>query len=130
MAGVTPMKQFNTVLTRLLVISLLILPWTTTVALETIGQTSVTVKPGSNKSTATVKTFEQAGVITKLGYGKFTVNGKDFRFAPRALLNSNDRRRSKLSDFKPGDEIFFKGKILNDVHYVDIIYYQNPEEPS
>jgi hypothetical protein len=121
------MKQFKTLLTQLLVISSLMLPWTTTVALETFGQASVTIKPSSNKSTATVETFDQAGVITKLGYDKFTLNGKDFRVAPRALLDSNDSKRQKFSDFKLGDEIHFKGKVLNDVNYVDIIYYETPE---
>ena len=121
------MKQFKTLLTQLLVISSLVLPWTTTVAQGTFGQSIVTVKPGSNKSTLTVKTFDQAGVITKLGYDKFTVNGKDFRFAPGASLNSNDSKRNRFSDFKLGDEIYFKGKVLNDVNYVDIIYYKTPE---
>jgi len=121
------MKQFNTFLTRLLVISLLILPWTTTVALETFGRATLTVKPGSGKSTLTVKTFDRSGVITKLGYDKFTVDDKDYRIAPRASLQSNDGKRNRFSDFKPGDEIYFKGKVLNDVNYVDIIYYEAPE---
>jgi len=121
------MKQFKTLLTQLLVISSLMLPWATTEALETFGQSIVTVKPGSNKSTLTVKTFDKAGVITKLGYDKFTVDGKDFRFAPGASLSSNDSKRNRFSDFKLGDEIYFKGKVLNDVNYVDIIYYKTPE---
>lgn len=121
------MKQFKTLLTQLLVISSLMLPWTTTVALETFGQASVKIKPSSNKSTATVKTFAQSGVITKLGYDKFTIGDKDYRVAPRASLQSNDSKRRRFSDFKPGDEIYFKGKILNGVNYVDIIYYKTPE---
>ena len=100
------MKPFKTLLTQLLVISSLMLPWATTAALET---------------------FDQAGVITDLGYDKFTVNGRDFRFAPGALLQSNDSKRSRFSDFKRGDEIYFKGKILDGVNYVDIIYYETPE---
>ena len=116
------MKQLNKCLTQLLLIISLMLPWATTVAQETI-----TVRPGSNKSTATVETFDQAGVITKLGYDKFTVNGRGFRFSPGASLNSNDNSRKKFSDFKLGDRIYFKGKILNDVNYVDIIYYETPE---
>ncbi len=100
------MKQLKTLLTQLLVITSLMLPWATTAALET---------------------FDQAGVITKLGYDKFTVAGRDFRFAPGALLDSNDSKRSKFSDFKLGDEIYFKGKILDGVNYVDIIYYETPE---
>ena len=121
------MKQYKTLLTQLLVISSLMLPWTTTAALDTLGQTSITVIPGSTKSTATVKTFDQAGVISKLGYDKFTVNGRGFRFAPGALLNSNDSKREKFSDFKLGDHIYFKGEILDGVNYVDIIYYETPD---
>ncbi len=116
------MKQFKTVLTQLLVISSLMLPWTTTMALE------ISIDPGYSKSTiATVKTFDQAGVIVKLGYDKFTVGDKNFRFAPGATLNSNDSRRKRFSDFKLGDHIYFKGKILDGVNYVDIIYYTTPD---
>lgn len=100
------MKQFKTLLTQLLVISSLMLPWATTEALET---------------------FEQAGVITKLGYDKFTVANQNYRFAPGARLQSKDSKRNRFSDFKLGDEIYFKGKVLNDVNYVDIIYYETPE---
>ena len=114
------MKQSKTLL-QLLLVSSLMLPWGTTVALE------ISIDPGSNKSTATVKTFDQAGVISKLGYDKFTVNGRSFRFAPGASLNSNDNRRKKFSDFKLGDHIYFKGKILDGVNYVDIIYYETPD---
>ena len=100
------MNQFKTLLAQLLVISSLMLPWATTAALET---------------------FDQAGVITKLGYDKFTVGNRDFRFAPGAMLQSNDSKRKKFSDFKLGDEIYFKGKVLDGVNYVDIIYYETPE---
>jgi len=115
------MKPFKTLLTQLLVISSLMLPWATTMALE------ISINPGSNKSTTTVKTFDKAGVIVKLGYDKFTVGDKDYRFAPGASLNSNDSGRKKFSDFKLGDRIYFKGKILNGVNYVEIIYYKTPE---
>ena len=100
------MKQFKSLLTLLLVIASLMLPWATTAALET---------------------FEQAGAITELGYDEFTVRGKDYRFAPGAMLQSNDSKRNRFSDFKLGDAIYFKGKILNGVNYVDIIYYETPE---
>lgn len=121
------MKQFKTLLAQLLVISSLMLPWTTTLAQGTSGQISVKARPDASSSTSTVKTFEQAGVISKLGYDKFTINGKDFRFAPGALLNSKDSKRRKFSDFKLGDEIYFKGKVLDGVNYVDIIYYETPD---
>ena len=116
------MKQLNKCLTQLLLIISLMLPWATTVAQETI-----TLRSGSNMSTSTVETFDQAGVITKLGYEKFTVNGRNFRFAPGASLNSNDNNRKRFSDFKLGDHIYFKGKILDGVNYVDIIFYETPD---
>jgi len=121
------MKQLKTPLTQLLVISSLMLPWAITAASEISIQSGVTITPGYNNSTATVKTFDQSGVITRLGYDKFTVGDRDFRFAPGALLQSNDSKRSKFSDFELGDEIYFKGKVLDGVNYVDIIYYETPE---
>ena len=121
------MKQFKTLLAQLLLVSSLMLPWATTVALDISNQSGLIIKPGYEDTTTTVETFDQAGVITKLGYDKFTVAGRDFRFAPGALLDSNDSKRSKFSDFKLGDEIYFKGKILDGVNYVDIIYYETPE---
>ena len=115
------MKQFKTLLTQLLVITSLMLPWATTAALE------ISSDPGAAKSIATVETFDKAGVIVKLGYDKFTVGDKDYRFAPGASLDSNDSARKKFSDFELGDHIYFKGKILDGVNYVDIIYYKTPE---
>ncbi|MBT8433222.1 MAG: hypothetical protein KJN95_01090 [Gammaproteobacteria bacterium] len=100
------MKQFKTLLTQLLVITSLMLPWATTAALET---------------------FEKAGHITSIGYDTFTMRDQKYRISPSAQLKSNDASRNKFSDFKKGDEIYFKGKILNGVFYVDIIFYEKPD---
>ena len=99
------MKQFKTLLTQLLVITSLMLPWTPAAALET---------------------FEKAGHIASVGYDKFTIRDQEYRISPSAQLKSNDASRKKLSDFKKGDEIYFKGKILDSVYYVDFIYYKTP----
>ena len=120
------MKHIKSLLTQLLVISTLMAPWATSAAQELSTQ-GLVVLPGKVNSTATVKTFDQSGVITKLGYDKFTVGDKSFRVAPGARLQSSDSSRSRFSDFKVGDEIYFKGKILDGVNYVDIIYYDSPE---
>jgi len=101
------MKQFKTLLTQLLVITSLMLPWATTAALET---------------------FEKAGYIASVGYEKFTIRGQVYRVSSSAQLMSNDASRKKLSDFKKGDAIYFKGKILDSVYYVDIIYYETPTD--
>jgi hypothetical protein len=99
------MKPIKTLFTQLLLVTSLMLPWATTEALET---------------------FEQAGVISGLGYDTFTVNNQKYRIAPAAKLNSTDASRKRFSDFRTGDQIYFKGKILNGVHYVDIIVYETP----
>lgn len=99
------MKQFKSFLTQLLVITALMLPWATTEALET---------------------FEKAGYIASIGYDKFTIRDQVYRISPAAKLKSNDVKRKKFSDFKKGDAIYFKGKILNGVYYVDIIFYETP----
>ncbi len=99
------MKQLKSGLAQILIVLSLMLPWTTTGALEL---------------------FEKAGVISSIGYDKFSVSGKEYRIAPKAILNSKDDRRIKFSDFKKGDQIYFKGKVLNGVNYVDIIYYETP----
>ncbi len=100
------MKNFKTLLTQLLIVSALMLAWTSAGALET---------------------FEGAGIITDRGYDKFEVRGQSYRIAPGAKLRSNDAKRQKFSDFKKGDEVWFKGKVLNGVNYVDIISYETPE---
>ncbi len=74
-----------------------------------------------------LETFEQAGQITDLGYDKFEVHGKSYRIAPGAKLRSNDTKRKSFADFKEGDHIWFQGKVLNGVNYVDIISYETPE---
>ena len=99
------MKQFKTLLTQLLVITSLMLPWATTEALEN---------------------FEKAGYIASVGYDKFTIRGQEYRISPSAQLKSKDTSRKKFSDFKKGDAIYIKGKILNGVYYVDFIYYKTP----
>ncbi len=101
------MKNLKTQCARLLIVFTLLLPWAATDALET---------------------FEQAGVISSIGYDKFTLRGKSYRLAPGAKLDSKDQSRKKFSDFKKGDRIYFKGKVLNNVRYVDIIYYETPDE--
>ncbi len=99
------MNQFKTLLVQFLLVTSLLLPWGATGAIET---------------------FEQAGTISDVGYEQFTVNNKQYRIAPGARLQSSDVSRNKFSDFKKGDEIYFKGTILNGVNYVDIIVYETP----
>lgn len=100
------MKQLKTLLTQLLIITSLSLPWTAAEA---------------------AKAFERAGYITEMGYNTFTIRGQKYRLASDAKLDSNDSSRRSFRDFKKGDPIYFKGKILNGVYYVDIIYYETPE---
>lgn len=100
------MKQLKTLLTQLLVITSLMLPWATTEALET---------------------FKKSGVISDLGYETFSMSGKNYRISSKAKLKSTDLSRQKFADFKKGDEILVGGTILDGVRYVDIIIYVSPD---
>ena len=99
------MKSLNTHLARALLIFSLMLPWATTEALER---------------------FEQAGYITDIGISSFVVRGTKYRIAPGAKLSSKSAKRRSFSDFRKGDEIYFKGEIVNGVYHVNIIYYEDP----
>ena len=101
------MKNLKLFTGRLLVVLTLMLPWVATEALET---------------------YERAGVISSVGYDSFTMQGKTYRLAPGAKLSSTDAGRQKFADFKKGDRIYFKGTFLDNVRYVDIIYYTTPDE--
>lgn len=76
------------------------------------------------------ETFEQAGVITALGYDSFTLAGRKHVSAVDMRLKSNNASRVKLSDLKAGDIIWCKGIVLNGVRYVKLISYKTPGPPS
>ena len=100
------MKQLKTLLTQLLLVTSLLLPWSAAEA---------------------VKGFEASGHINEKGYNTFVIRGQKYRLALDAILDSKDSSRRSFRDFKRGDFIYFKGKILNGVYYVDVIYYETPE---
>jgi len=100
------MKKFKTLLTQLLVVTSLMLPWATTEALDS---------------------FQQAGAITNYSYDRFVVNQGVYRVHPSAVFPSGDRPSYK--DFKVGDQVYIEGKILNGIRYVDIMRF-HPADPS
>ena len=102
------MKQLKTLLTQLLLVTSLLLPWSAAEA---------------------VKGFEASGNINEMGYDTFVIRGQKYRLASDASLDSKDSSRRSFRDFKKGDFIYFKGRILNGVYYVDTIYYEI-QEPS
>ena len=77
-------------------------------------------------NTMALEQFEQFGVINKLNYSGFIVSGQKYRIAPGAKLRSNDASRKRLSDFRQGDRIYFKGKILNNAYLVYLVVYERP----
>jgi len=98
------MKQFKTLLTQLLVITSLMLPWATTAALET---------------------FQKAGVISSVDATTVNIYHQDINYR----INSNTEIQFQnvanpgMSNFKNGDEVYLRGKILNGAHYLDLIIY-------
>ena len=101
------MKRLKTLLAQILVVTSLLLPW---------------------MPAGAVDNFRQFGIIKSLSYDKFTIGNKEYRVAPGATLDSNDAERRRLSDFKQGDKIYFEGKLLDGVNYVDKIIYRTPVE--
>lgn len=96
------MNNFKTYLTRMLVITSLMLPWATTEALDT---------------------FKQAGAITDYSHDRFTLNGQyEYRVSPDAVFPSGSRPSYK--HFKAGDQVSIEGKILNGRRYVDKMRFQ------
>ncbi len=102
------MKQLKRNIAVFLVIMASLLPWSSSQALET---------------------FEKAGVIAEIGYDMMTVFGQNYRIKPSTELVSSDPNRTKFSDFKRGDQVWFKGFVLDGVFYVETITYQ-AFEPS
>jgi len=100
------MKNLKTLLTQLLVVTSLMLPWATTEALES---------------------FDEAGPITRYSYDRFVLNGSVYRVSPDAKFPSKGRGNYKA--FKIGDVIYIRGKILNGIRYVYRMQYF-PPEPS
>jgi hypothetical protein len=99
------MNQFKRLVTQLLIVTALLLPWSPAGAVET---------------------FKKAGVLNSLGSSTFTIRNTEYRIAPGATLDSNDPGRKRFSDFRKGDEIYIEGKLLNGVHFVDKIVYRTP----
>jgi hypothetical protein len=100
------MKQFRALITQLMVITALMLPWATTEALDT---------------------FKESGAITKYNRDKFTMNSQVFRVSPRASFPSGSR--PNYPAFRKGDMVYIEGKILSGVRYVDVMVFF-PPEPS
>ena len=100
------MKTLKFGLGHMLVIIALMAPWASAQALET---------------------FEVAGVISAVSYSSFTVRDQVYRIGSTARLDSSDARRTKFSDFRKGDQIWFKGIVLSGVFYVEIIMYETPD---
>jgi hypothetical protein len=73
-----------------------------------------------------VEKFREAGIISALTYDSFTVRGVVYRIAPTAKLKSEDASRKRLSDFKPGDRIYFEGQRIGSVFYVEFVVYEIP----
>lgn len=101
------MRQFKTLITQLLLVTSLMLPWAATEALDT---------------------FKQSGAITKYNSSKFVLNnGEVYRLSPSASFPSGSRPEYKT--FKKGDVVYVEGKILSGIRYVDVMVFF-PPEPS
>ena len=104
------MNKVTKLLAQVLLIASLTLPWTVAEAAES--------------------TFERTGTIASVGISDFVIRGQKYRIAPGAKLLSKSKSRKKFADFRRGDEIYFKGKVVNGVFYVDYIFYSKTSADS
>ncbi len=104
------MNQLKTLLTQLLIVSSLLLPWATTEAAEI---------------------FEKAGVISKVNAGTVNIYHQDinYRISTDTKIQIPNVVKPRMTNFKVGHEVYMKGKILNGVYTVDLIVYL-PNIPS
>jgi hypothetical protein len=103
-AGENPMKQSKTLITQLLLVTSLMLPWAAAEALET---------------------FEKAGKIVKVNISTVNLIGQDidYRISSEVEIRIDNVIQPDMADFKKGHSVYLKGRIINDVHYVDLIVY-------
>lgn len=78
-------------------------------------------------SAGAVESFEQAGPIGAINHSGFIVERQLYRIVPGTRLESFDASRRQFSDFKKGDIIIFRGKVISGVYYVDLITYYAPK---
>ncbi len=95
------MKRLNTILAKALILFSLLLPWSASEALEN---------------------FERAGIISTLSYDSFKIRDQTYRLSAIAKVIIPGTDKAKLNDFKRGDRIWVKGRILGSVYYVDTLF--------
>jgi hypothetical protein len=96
-------SKFTTVLVKLMLLTALIAPpWT-------VSQSS--------------ETYEQVGVITRLGYTFIKVDDKKYEISSGVKIQIGDNTRARLKDLKKGDTIWFKGRNISGVDYIDFINF-------
>ncbi len=98
------MKQLKTLLTQLLVITSLMLPWATTGAAEN---------------------FQKAGVISGVNSGTVNIHHQNINYRIRTdtEIQFPNVANPSMDNFKKGNEVYLRGKILNGVYSVDFIVY-------
>ena len=104
------MKQFKSLLTQLLVITSLMLPWATTEALDT---------------------FQKAGIISNVNSTTVNIHHQDinYRIGSGTEIRYQDVSKPDMSSFKKGDEVYLRGKVLKGAYYLDLIIYM-PKIPG
>jgi Cu/Ag efflux protein CusF len=86
------------------------LPWATSEALET---------------------FQKAGVISRVDSTTVNIHHQDinYRVGSDTEIRFKDVSKPDMSNFKKGDEVYLRGKILKGAYYLDLIIYM-PKIPG
>lgn len=71
-------------------------------------------------SIGSLDAFQSAGIVNSVDSTELVANGKQFRFNSPLKFHRNSLKKS-LGSLEAGDHVWMKGKILNDVFYIDTI---------
>ena len=101
------MKRFKLIATQCLLVVAMLAPWASIEAREF---------------------FDESATITKRNSLNFETEDGLYRISSQMKMLSDDSRKQRYSDLRPGDIIYFKGEIINEQYYVREIHYWTPVE--
>ena len=73
-----------------------------------------------SRSVGSLEAFQSGGIINSVNSVELVANGKQYRFNT-PLTFSNSSLKKSLGTLQTGDHVWLKGKVLNDVFYIDTI---------
>ena len=77
----------------------------------------------ASTTTFALEEFVKVGIMQNKSLNSFTIEGQNYRISPNVEIVI-DRNSASLSQLKDGDNIWVRGTIFSDSHYVERIVYE------